>query len=278
MSTNLTPFFSYIDDSESQSQSSREVSQIFQDEQLNDLLLDVDNTTSSNSPLGFRRKQKSSSTPTRLQVGSTPQNIQFQTTPSDRLQLLQRGSQNNKLEQLQRELQQLDGCNSNSDEGSNTNETRNRTVIFRMFKDFSEAENITHPNYFREELLIAKGGFVNIAKRSGFGWVYVATMESMIAAAKSDDRYNDFIVAIASAMFIRSVDINLEEGEEFESAKKTADEKYYETHYKYIVETFVVYQAYYARTNTWPDWDFISKYVYVCVYVRLLLMLHKINV
>ena len=80
----------------------------------------------------------------------------------------------------------------------------------------------------------------------------------MIAFQEIENRIFDFAVAVASAMFIRVVDIKWKRGC-FEIAKKEADVIYYTQHYRKLVEMFLMYQQYYQRQRVWPTWKFVEE-------------------
>ncbi len=129
-----------------------------------------------------------------------------------------------------------------------------------MFVELSDVEIISSANEFKLKIINGEKGDKSkeaIANK-GFGWVYVATMNYMIAFQEIENRIFDFAVAVASAMFIRVVDIKWKKGG-FEEAKKNADIIYYNEHYKKLVEMFLMYQQYYQRQRVWPSWPFVLE-------------------
>jgi len=134
--------------------------------------------------------------------------------------------------------------------------------IVTMFVAASKAGHINDSKLFRREM-ISNGGQRSMATKR-LGWVYAATLENMLAFQAVKSTCVNQIIAVAAAMFIRAPDFVLKKGESFEIIKTQRDRSYYDKHYKLIIVRSVLYQDYYIRMNSWPDLDFVTRYVYVC--------------
>jgi hypothetical protein len=139
--------------------------------------------------------------------------------------------------------------------------TKDMKVMKYVFEELSETKDIEGGSDFRRKIINGDKGEESqeaIAAKP-FGWIFFTTLAYMSAFQALQNRIDDFVVAVASAILIREVDKKLSEVGDFEQEKMTADIDYYHQHYSKVVEMFIMYQEYYRRQCEWPSWKFVLE-------------------